>query len=158
MRCFSPENAYHSGVMGAEEEDLLRRERGRIRFANAEIESAYARWHVRSSLPFNRVGAWLALGNWAFAIAVVLAVGLRDAKVFAGVGLAVIVAYEMLTGRSPFATPPVLLAMAGQPVPVPPSIDHAAGELVLACLRTAPRERPTIEQIIAKLEGAAGAR
>jgi serine/threonine protein kinase len=64
-----------------------------------------------------------------------------------------IVAYEMLTGRPPFAMPPVLLAMAGQPVPPPSELDHPAGAVVLACLRDAPQERPTIREVIAPLEG-----
>ena len=63
-----------------------------------------------------------------------------------------IVAYEMLTGRPPFAMPPVILAMAGHPVPPPSAIDHAVGPVVLACLRDAPRERPTIQEILAQLE------
>jgi len=63
-----------------------------------------------------------------------------------------IVAYEMLTGRSPFAAPPVLLAMVGQAVPVPTPIDHPAEAVVLACLRSAPRERPGIEEVITGLQ------
>jgi hypothetical protein len=65
-----------------------------------------------------------------------------------------LVAYEMLTGRPPFAVPPALLAMAGQSPPPPPPIDHAVGALVLACLRASPSERPAIPEVIAGLERA----
>jgi hypothetical protein len=57
----------------------------------------------------------------------------------------------MLTGRPPFAMPPILLAMAGQLPPAPPAIDHPAGAVVLACLRAAPGERPAIHEVIAGL-------
>jgi serine/threonine-protein kinase len=65
-----------------------------------------------------------------------------------------IVAYEMLTGRSPFKVPPVILAMAGLAPPLPAAIDHPAGDVVLACLRAAPDERPPIHELIAGLPGA----
>ena len=68
-----------------------------------------------------------------------------------------ILAYEMLTGRPAFAMPPVLLAMAGQCVPPPSAIDHPAGALVLSCLRETPRERPTIHEIITRLEDVSAA-
>jgi hypothetical protein len=62
-----------------------------------------------------------------------------------------IVAYELLTGRPPFAMPPVILAMAGQaPAPASP-IDHPKGSVVLDCLRTVPAERPAIQDVIAEL-------
>jgi len=68
-----------------------------------------------------------------------------------------IVAYEMLTGRPPFAMPPIILAMAGQSVPPPSAIDHPAGPIVLACLRATPGERPTIQEVIARLDDASAA-
>jgi serine/threonine-protein kinase len=63
-----------------------------------------------------------------------------------------IVAYEMLTGHPPFAMPPILLAMSGQPVPVPSAIDHPAGAVVLGCLSAAPAARPTIREVVAALD------
>ncbi len=68
-----------------------------------------------------------------------------------------IVAYEMLAGRPPFAMPPIILAMAGQLPPAPPAIDHPAGAVVLACLRSTPGERPAIHEVIAGLESASAA-
>jgi serine/threonine-protein kinase len=55
-----------------------------------------------------------------------------------------IVAYEMLTGRPPFAMPPILVAMAGHELPAPASI---AQPLVLACMSRDPKERPSAEAL-----------
>jgi hypothetical protein len=56
-----------------------------------------------------------------------------------------IVAYEMLTGRGPFAMPPVIVAMAGQELPPPPPI---ACEIVLGCIRADPRARPAAQELV----------
>jgi hypothetical protein len=61
-----------------------------------------------------------------------------------------VVAYEALTGRSPFPVPPVLLARAGQPLPEPVRIDGVPPDvatLVLACLRAQPSQRPSAAHV-----------
>ncbi len=68
-----------------------------------------------------------------------------------------LVAYELLTGKLPFATPPVLLALVGQSIPAPPPLD-AAGvdattrDLVLACLAESPASRPSSRSLAGALE------
>ncbi len=65
-----------------------------------------------------------------------------------------IVAYETLTGRSPFAMPPVILAMADHPLPVPPPIDGVApalADVVASCLRAEPASRPSIATVLTAL-------
>jgi Protein kinase domain len=61
-----------------------------------------------------------------------------------------VLAYEALTGRSPFAVPPVLLVRARQPIPTPApldGIDAMVASLVLACLRVEPSERPRAKEV-----------
>jgi len=63
-----------------------------------------------------------------------------------------IIAYEMLTGRAPFTVPAFVLAMADQPIPVPPAIDDARAPRslaaqVLACLASDPSKRPRIRAL-----------
>ncbi len=63
-----------------------------------------------------------------------------------------ILAYELLTGSSPFAMPPVLLAMAGQPIIAPAAIDgeisEAVRSIVLRCLEVDSKARPRIQDVI----------
>ncbi len=62
-----------------------------------------------------------------------------------------IVAYETLTGRPPFAMPPVILAMADHPIPTPPPIDGAPPALanvVMSCLHAEPASRPSIATVL----------
>ncbi len=66
-----------------------------------------------------------------------------------------VLAYEALTGRSPFVVPPVLLVRAGQPIPAPVAPDGVSADLasfVLACLRVEPSERPGARDIVASLD------
>jgi serine/threonine protein kinase len=61
-----------------------------------------------------------------------------------------VLAYEALTGKYPFAVPPVLLARAGQPLPVPPRIEglpETCAALVEACLREDPSKRPIAREL-----------
>jgi len=55
-----------------------------------------------------------------------------------------IVAYELLTGRLPFAMPPLLLTMAGHALPTPPSVTP---EIVLRCLLADPKARPCAKDL-----------
>jgi hypothetical protein len=67
-----------------------------------------------------------------------------------------VLAYEALTGRSPFAVPPVLLVRAGQPIPTPVSLDGVSADLaslVLACLSVEPSERPRAKDIATAFAG-----
>lgn len=57
-----------------------------------------------------------------------------------------ILACEMLTGRAPFATPPVFLAMSGQPLPAI-ELGEKVPTVVLACLAEDPAKRPTMRAL-----------
>jgi serine/threonine-protein kinase len=56
-----------------------------------------------------------------------------------------IVAYEMLTGRSPFPVPPVMVAMAGHELPKPSPI---AREIILRCIQSDPLARPAAKDLL----------
>jgi len=61
-----------------------------------------------------------------------------------------VLAYEALTGRSPFAVPAVLLVRARQPIPTPGPLDGVntrVASVVLACLRVEPSERPRAREV-----------
>ena len=63
-----------------------------------------------------------------------------------------ILAYEVLTGRPPFGTPPVLAILTGQPIAQPApmhdgGVDGAAREVVLTCLALDPRRRPSARRV-----------
>ncbi len=65
-----------------------------------------------------------------------------------------VLAYEALSGRSPFAVPAVLLVRSRQPIPTPApldGIDVGVASLVLACLRVEPSERPRAREIVDRL-------
>jgi hypothetical protein len=62
-----------------------------------------------------------------------------------------VLAYEMLTARTPFRLPPVLLALANQPLPAPepmplPDADTLS-RCVLQCLVEDPARRPTMREV-----------
>jgi hypothetical protein len=61
-----------------------------------------------------------------------------------------ILAYEALTGQSPFTVPPVLLARSGKQLPEPAAPEGVArpvAEVVLACLRAEPSQRPRAREV-----------
>jgi len=65
-----------------------------------------------------------------------------------------VLAYEALTGRSPFAKPPVTYVRAGQPLPEPAGLDgvpESVRDLVLACLRADPSSRPSARTLAEEL-------
>ena len=64
-----------------------------------------------------------------------------------------IIAYELFTGRAPFAVPAMMLAMAEQPIPTPKPIDDARvperlRALVLECFATDPAKRPRVRALL----------
>ena len=64
--------------------------------------------------------------------------------------------YEVLSARTPYPTAPMLLALAGLPLPEPPSLegtglDPAIQQALRACLRSDPAARPTIDDVVATL-------
>ena len=64
-----------------------------------------------------------------------------------------IIAYEMLTGKSPFAVPAFVLAMAEQPIPAPPAMDDARvprslASVVAASLASDAIRRPRARAIL----------
>lgn len=67
-----------------------------------------------------------------------------------------IMAYEMLTGRPPFAVPLFALAMARQPSPSPPPIGDARvsaelRSLLLSCVDGDPTKRPRVRTLLAAI-------
>ena len=64
-----------------------------------------------------------------------------------------IIAYEMLTGKNPFTMPPILLAMAQQPIPSPPALvddrlPASLRTLVGECLSPDPNVRPRARALL----------
>jgi serine/threonine protein kinase len=74
-----------------------------------------------------------------------------------------ILACKMLVGRTPFAPPPLFLAMAGEPIP-PPSpdlagrVDGALCDSLIACLAQDPAKRPTMQTLAGLFRRAQGSR
>ena len=65
-----------------------------------------------------------------------------------------ILAYEMLAGRSPFAVPAFVLAMAEQPIPKPAPIERSPlAAIIAACMTSDPAERPRARAIADALRG-----
>ncbi|MGH7440506.1 MAG: protein kinase domain-containing protein, partial [Polyangiaceae bacterium] len=67
-----------------------------------------------------------------------------------------VVAYGLLTGKSPFIEPPLLARLDGRPIARPPAAATACGQLapelgraIDACLSTAAYERPAVDDLIA---------
>jgi CheY-like chemotaxis protein len=67
-----------------------------------------------------------------------------------------LLAHELLTGALPHVTPAILLALARQPIPVPPRLSlpelpPAVAAMLGACLVPEPAERPAIGAVLAAL-------
>lgn len=85
-----------------------------------------------------------------------LARGARSAAASSDIWSFGVIAYEITTGRFPFATPAVLDALAGRTVTAPPmkeiaETDDALVALVMLCLDPNPQARPTATEIEQRL-------
>ncbi len=63
-----------------------------------------------------------------------------------------VIAYEILSGRFPFVTPPVIDAMSARAIAAPPPFDDGAvpaaiAAIVLRCLDVDPTARPTAADV-----------
>lgn len=79
--------------------------------------------------------------------------GRREIDAAADVFALGLLAYELLTGRSPFAKPPFLVVLAGEPLPPPAPIDdarvpRAVRAAIAECLAEEPERRPRIQSVL----------
>lgn len=82
--------------------------------------------------------------------------GARDVQPSADVFAFGIMACEMLAGTAPFTMPPVLLALAGQPVKAEapafgPEVGATLRAALVACLEEEPSKRPTMHALAGML-------
>jgi hypothetical protein len=79
-----------------------------------------------------------------------LARGAENASVASDVFAFGVLAYEMLTGKLPFATPPVLDALVGRTSDAPrPSGDATIDKFVMDALALDPKKRPSLDSLTA---------
>jgi len=92
------------------------------------------------------------LGTPAY-IAPELAGGIREALPSSDIFAFGVLGYEMIAGRPPFATAPVLDRLAGRDIPPPPPLEprDALAALIERCLDLAPDRRPTAAELASAL-------
>ncbi len=97
-------------------------------------------------------GTGVVLGTPAY-MAPELAQGSRRARAPADMYAFGLMAYEVLSGKAAFATPPIYAALAGTtpppPAPLPADVPAALAAKVLQCLATRPDDRPTADELVA---------
>ncbi|MGZ3456362.1 MAG: protein kinase domain-containing protein [Polyangiales bacterium] len=103
-----------------------------------------------ASQPLTRTGMWMGTPLY---MAPELARGASTAAVSSDLWSFGVIAYELVTGKFPFASPPVLEALAGRHVPRPDFAGLPADiALVLArCCDEDPAARPTATEVVAAL-------
>jgi hypothetical protein len=62
--------------------DVLALERWQTRFRDAATEAQYLRWAIVASIPFNRIGCWLALANWSVVVPQLVFIGAKRSGSF----------------------------------------------------------------------------
>jgi hypothetical protein len=120
---------------------------------NAAVDAAAATVDASTPEVARLTGTGAFLGTPQY-MAPELARGARDVDGATDVFAFGILAYEMLTARAPFRVPPLMLALARQPVPTPDPLEgrERLSRCVLACMAEDPARRPTMREVRGILE------
>jgi serine/threonine-protein kinase len=114
--------------------------------ASGELDSALAATAVPASPALTQRGDLFGTPGY---MAPELAAGVQNASTASDVFALGVIAFEMLTGKPPFAEPPVMARLHGRSIATP--APGGLPDVIVRCLAVEPAERPTAGDVAAAL-------